>query len=323
MNSKKLNVIMIVCLVLFCVIFGVAAAVRAAELERLDREHEQQQEQQRQEELDNALNDASTTQKNEQTNNSGSNSSNSVETAIDFSSFSSMYTAAEKKLANATNIMSTYTGSAKLSGPTNYGGITVDNETIYFNFERYKNATEQLVKFSVTGDMLDGLFFLDYSTTLYSNSAIYNYYFNQQNPHWQTLSKAEQANKFGWNVNSTFHSATADAIKSSTAVIHDKSTKTYTATAELDCSKACTKASHFFKGVMDSSNPATYQKCKITATIKENGSFSKIRYQETFKISVYNAEYNARIDATVVADYTETFSSVNENAITIYPPTIS
>lgn len=323
MNSKKLNVIMVVCLVLFCVIFGVSAAVRAAELERLDREHDQQQEQQRQEELDKAVGDATTTQKNEQTNNGSSNSSNSVEAAIDFSSFSSMYTAAEKKLANATNIMSVYTGSAKLSGPTNYGGITVSNETIYFNFERYKNASAQLVKFSVTGDMLDGLFYLNYSTTLYSNSAIFNYYFNQQKPAWQTLSKAEQSSKFGWNVNSTFHSATADAVKSSTTVIHDKATKTYTATAELDCSKACTKASYFFKGVMDSSSPATYQSCKITATIKENGSFSKIRYQETFKISVYNEEYNAKIDATVVADYTETFSSVNESTIEIYPPTIS
>ena len=44
-----------------------------------------------------------------------------------------------------------------------------------------------------------------------------------------------------------------------------------------------------------------------------------------FEVEEDNAqeEYNAKIDATVVADYTETFTSVNESTIEIYPPTIS
>ena len=42
MTSKKLNTILIICLILFSVIFGVTAALRQKELDRLDREHDEQ-----------------------------------------------------------------------------------------------------------------------------------------------------------------------------------------------------------------------------------------------------------------------------------------
>ena len=319
MNSKKLNIIMLVSVLLFCLIFGVAAAVRAARLDELDREHDKQQEQQREQANQNAVDDATTTQKNEQAN-TGSNN-NSVQSSIDFSTFSSMYQAAEKKLNNATNIISTITdGSLVISGPTNYGGIYVDETPLLVNFERSRNATQHYTYFQVKGDMLDGMFTLNYTTKLYSDSAVYDYYFNQYEPHWQTISKAAQKDKFGWTTNDTFHTAAAGAVKSSTTVLYDKATRTYTSTAELIPSVACTKASYFLKGVMDATGPAQYVSSKITVKIKDNGSFESIRYQETFKISVYQRTYDARIDATVVADYTEVFSNINDGGVGIAPP---
>lgn len=322
MNSKKLNIIMVVCLILFSVILGISAVLKNALFDQLDKEHDQQQEQQRQEEEDKALEDASTTQKNEQTNSSSSSSSNSTETAIDFSTFSSMYTAAEKKLKNATNLYSKYDGKATISGPTNYGGISIENETVTWRFYRCKNETAQIIWFYTNGPVLDGLFELDYCTELYSDSAIFNYYFTLQDPVWQTLSKTEQARKFGWSVNDTFYSAPTDAIKNSSGVVYDKTSKTYTASAELDCSKASTstRASNFYTGVLDASSQAKIQSCKITATVKENGSFSKIKYQEVFKVTVEYPDYNAKIDATVVTEFTEEFYSVDEQAYKINKP---
>lgn len=323
MNSKKLNIIMLVSVILFCIIFGVAAAVRAARLDELDRLHDQQQEQQREQEEQDAVNNAETTQKNEQSN-SGTNNNNSVQSQIDFSTFTSMYTAAEEKLKNATNVMSEVTnGSLIISGPTNYGGITVESTPLTINFGRYRNATQQRYDFKVFGPMLDGLFVLNYTSILYSESAVYNYYFNQRDTRWQTISKAEQLNKFGWTVNDTFHTAANGGVKNSTTVIYDKTNKTYTASAELNCSKASGRISQFLMGVMDATGPAKYESSKITVTVKENGSFERIRYQEKFKITVYHAGYDARIDATVVADYTEIFTSVNENGIYINKPDMS
>ncbi len=316
---------MIVCIILFSVIFGVAAAVRQAELDRLDKEHDQQQEQERQEEQDKANQDATTTQKNEQANqNPGiNNGSGQVGSQIDFSTFASMYTTAEKNLKNASTIRSTIEGGKiDLSGPTNYGGIRVDHEQLDFKFERGRvgSTGEQLIMFTVSGPMLNGLFVLNYTTELYSNSAVYKYYFNQQKPAVQTISRTAQLEKFGWTINDTIHSAPESAIKSSTDVLYDRISKTYTASADIDVSKSNSKACMFFKGMMSASTQAKYTSCKLTATINENGNFEKIRYQETFEITVYNSEYNAKIDAVVIADYTEVFHSINGDTVSINPP---
>ena len=70
MTSKKLNIILIVFLVLFSVIFGVTAALKQKELDRLDREHDQAVQDAMNQANQEINNNNSTTEKNQNSNRS-------------------------------------------------------------------------------------------------------------------------------------------------------------------------------------------------------------------------------------------------------------
>ena len=68
MTSKKLNIILIVFLVLFAVIFGVTAALKQQELDRLDREHDKAVQDAMNQANQDIYNNNSTTEKNNNSN---------------------------------------------------------------------------------------------------------------------------------------------------------------------------------------------------------------------------------------------------------------
>ena len=110
MTSKTLNIIMLVCLILFSVIFGVAATLKAEEFRRLDEAYEDEVQDNLEKENESILDDLNTQNKNEQINNGSNSTTNSDENntnggVVNFSDFITMFNYAENKLNNSTNIL--------------------------------------------------------------------------------------------------------------------------------------------------------------------------------------------------------------------------
>lgn len=326
MTSKKLSIIMIIFLVLFCIIFGVSATLKQKELERLDREHDQQVQENMDRENQETANDVSTTQKNENANNAGNttSSSNSQVTGgvVNFSNFVEMYAYAEKKLNQSTNIHSIGSGTGIVNGPTSTPGVTLSNETIDLEFNRARNAKQNYFNFHVVGNFLKGLADFDYESAFYTEGSN-SYYFTKgyEGRKWTAMSKASLKEKYRWETNQTFLNISANAIKNST-FYYDKSKGTYIGTADLNVAVACANKKYTLQTAIEALQPCEFISCKITVVCDKYGNFKSIRYQETFKADLYQKEFNSTMYGTISVDYTETFVVTGNGSVQINKPDI-
>lgn len=324
MTSKKLSIIMLIFLVLFCVIFGVSATLRQKELERLDKEHDQQVQENMDRENQQSASDAATTQKNENANNTGNTtSSDSTQITggvVNFSDFASMYSYAEAKLNQSTNIHSIGSGSGTVNGPTSTPGVTLTNETISLNFVRAKNANQNYFDFQVYGEFLNGLADFDYETAFYTEG-INSHFFKRdfEGSSWTAMSKATLKEKYKWETNQTFLTVTKSAIKNST-LYYDKTKGTYTGTAELDVAIACQNKKYTLQTAIEALSPCEFTSCKITVVCDKYGNFKSIRYQENFNATIYQKEFSSTMYSTVSVDYTETFIVTGNGTVKINKP---
>lgn len=323
MTSKTLNKIMLVAALLFCVIFGVSIYIKNERLKRLDDAYDQEMEDKRNQENQSNQDDIDQSNKNNQANN-GNNSSTITDKngqTVDFTNFVSLYGYAEGKLNDATNIQSKATGEGKLSGKVSIGNIKLTNETINIKMERAQNSNQKWFRYTVTGDIRDGLFDLDYTytTETYTKGSQAWLYFNQESQYWSKTSVAGLNDRFGWSTNQTFQIINSSSVKSS-SVIYQQQSNDYKATAELDVSKSSSRAGKFIQGTYGASSPASYKSCKLTVRFDKTGNFKSIQYEETFDVVVYNKANNATINATVTTNYTETFTCIDKSAVTITQP---
>lgn len=326
MTSKTLNKIMLVAALLFCVIFGVSIYIKNERLKRLDDAHDQEWEDKRNQENQSNQDDIDQSNKNNQANN-GINSPTITDKngqTVDFTNFVSLYGYAESKLNDATNIQSKATGEGKLSGKVSIGNITLTNETINIKMERAQNSNQKLFRYTVTGDIRDGVFYLDYTTGTYTKGSQAWLYFNQESQDWSKTSVAGLNDRFGWSTNQTFQIINSSSVKPGSSVIYQQQSDDYKATAELDVSKSSSRAGKFIQGTYGASSPASYKSCKLTVRFDKTGNFKSIQYEETYDVVVYNKKNNATINATVTTNYTETFTCIDKSTVTItQPSTIS
>lgn len=321
MTSKTLNKIMLVAALLFCVIFGVSIYIKNERLKRLDDAHDQEWEDKRNQENQSNQDSIDQTNKNNQANN-GINSPTITDKngqTVDFTNFVSLYGYAESKLNDATNIQSKATGEGKLSGKVSFGNITLTNETINIKIERAQNSNQKWFRYTVTGDIRDGLFYLDYTTETYTKGSQAWLYFNQESQDWSKTSVAGLNDKFGWSTNQTFQIINSSSVKSS-SVIYQQQSDDYKATAELDVSKSSSRAGKFIQGTYGANSPASYKSCKLTVRFDKTGNFKSIQYEEAFDVVVYNKANNVTINATVTTNYTETFTNIDKSPVSIIQP---
>ncbi len=325
MTSKKLSIIMIVFLVLFCVIFGVSATLKQRELERLDREHDRLVQEQMDKQNQDTANDVSTTQKNENANNSGNTTSsgNTQVTGgvVNFSDFAQMYAYAENKLNQSTNIHSAGSGSGYVNGTTSTPGITLKNEFFRLDFTRARNINQNYFNFRVAGNFLSGLVNFDYESAFYTEGSD-SYYFTSgfKGDKWTAMSKQSLKEKYKWETNKTFLIVKPNTVKSST-IYFDKSKGTYTGTAELTTA-ACENKKYTLQTAIEALRPCEFVSCKITVVCDKFGNFKSIRYQETFKADVYQEEHKSTMYSTINVDYTESFMVTGNGSVQINRPNI-
>lgn len=329
MTSKKLNIIVLVCLILFSVIFGVAMAIKRDELRKLDDAYDKQIQDSMDKENQGILDDLNTQNKNEQNNNlnitAGSNtfgSNNIIDNKpVNFTEFVDMYNYAEKKLNAAVNIHSTAYGTGTLSGPTSMSNISIKNEKIAISFERAQNTNQKYFNYHVTGSFTSVPFNLDYQTSLYAEGAMHYLLFNQDANGWQPISESAVQSKFAWDTNKTFHIINKNSVKSS-SLIFDKYSKTYTGIAELNVDVSAKNFSQTLMGAMGAKGPARYKSAKITVVFDQYGNFKSIKLQETFNIDVHSSQYNTTMYATCTTDYTETFNVSGAGTVKITRPSL-
>ena len=312
MTSKTLNKIMIVAAILFCVIFGVSVYIKNERLRRLDEAYDKQMEEQRKNENQNAFDDASQTQKNNQANN-GSNTSS--EKDVDFTDFVSVYSYAENKLNKITYIRSTATGTGTLSGSvTSPLKTNLSNQPISISYERAKNKTQKFFEYHVKGTISAAgtSMPLDYGTSLYKEGATCKEWIShgQDNPRWQPISNSAMQNKYGWDASETFYIINKNSVTSS-SMIYDTTSRTYTGKATLNVKNSTTRMSKLIQGLYDGTAPAQYQSCELTVTFDEHGNFKTIQYEEKFNISIRNEPNKATINATLTTNYVETFHTIS------------
>ncbi len=322
MTSKTLNKIMLVAALLFCVIFGVSIYIKNERLKRLDDAHDQEWEDKRNQENQSNQDNIDQTNKNNQANN-GINSPTITDKngqTVDFTNFVSLYGYAESKLNDATNIQSKATGEGKLSGKVSFGNITLTNETINIKIERAQNSNQKWFRYTVTGDIRDGLFYLDYTTETYTKGSQAWLYFNQESQDWSKTSVAGLNDKFGWSTNQTFQIINSSSVKPGSSVIYQQQSDDYKATAELDVSKSSSRAGKFIQGTYGANSPASYKSCKLTVRFDKTGNFKSIQYEEAFDVVVYNKANNVTINATVTTNYTETFTNIDKSPVSIIQP---
>lgn len=326
MTSKTLNKIMLVAALLFCVIFGVSIYIKNERLKRLDDAHDQEWEDKRNQENQSNLDSIDQFDKNNQANN-GNNSPTITDKngqTVDFTNFVSLYGYAESKLNDATDIRSNATGEGKLSGKVSFGNTTLTNETINIQIERAQNSNQKWFRYTVTGNILNGLFYLDYTTETYTKGSQAWLYFNQESQDWSKTSVAGLNDRFGWSTNQTFQIINSSSVKPGSSVIYQQRSDDYKATAELDVSKSSSRAGKFIQGTYGATSPASYKSCKLTVRFDKTGNFKSIQYEETFDVVVYNKANNATINATVTTNYTETFTNIDNKPVPItQPPKIS
>ena len=326
MTSKKLSIIMIIFLVLFCVIFGVSATLKQKELDRLDKEHDRQVQEQMDKQNQDTANDVSTTQKNENANNAGNTTSsgNTQVTGgvVNFSDFVSMYAYAENKLNKSTNIHSVGSGGGYLNASTSMPGISLNNEVFTLDYVRAQNLNQTYFNFHVIGNFLDGLADFDYESGFYTEGAN-SYYHTRgfEGSKWTAMSKQSLKEKYSWEPNKTFLTVNANAIQSST-LFYDKTKGVYTGTAVLKPEIACVNKKYTLQTAIESLNPCDFSSCKITVVCDKYGNFKSIRYQEIFKANVYQKEFNSTMYATMNVDYTETFIVTGNGSVQINKPNI-
>ncbi|MDY5042133.1 MAG: hypothetical protein SPF07_04115 [Eubacteriales bacterium] len=323
MTSKTLNKIMLVAALLFCVIFGVSIYIKNERLKRLDDAHDQEWEDKRNQENQSNQDSIDQFDKNNQANN-GNNSPTITDKngqTVDFTNFVSLYGYAESKLNDATNIQSKATGEGKLSGKVSFGSnITLTNETINIQIERAQNSNQKWFRYTVKGNILDGLFNLDYTTETYTKGSQAWLYFNQESQDWSKTSVAGLNDRFGWSTNQTFQIINSSSVKPGSSVIYQQRSDDYKATAELDVSKSSSRAGKFIQGTYGATSPASYKSCKLTVRFDKTGNFKSIQYEETFDVVVYNKANNATINATVTTNYTETFTCIDKFTVPITQP---
>ena len=322
MTSKTLNKIMLVAALLFCVIFGVSIYIKNERLKRLDDAHDQEWEDKRNQENQSNQDNIDQTNKNNQANN-GINSPTITDKngqTVDFTNFVSLYGYAESKLNDATNIQSKATGEGKLSGKVSFGNITLTNETINIKIERAQNSNQKWFRYTVTGDIRDGLFYLDYTTGTYTKGSQAWLYFNQESQDWSKTSVAGLNDRFGWSTNQTFQIINSSSVKPGSSVIYQQQSDDYKATAELDVSKSSSRAGKFIQGTYGANSPASYKSCKLTVRFDKTGNFKSIQYEEAFDVVVYNKANNVTINATVTTNYTETFTNIDKSPVSIIQP---
>lgn len=322
MTSKTLNKIMLVAALLFCVIFGVSIYIKNERLKRLDDAHDQEWEDKRNQENQSNQDNIDQTNKNNQANN-GINSPTITDKngqTVDFTNFVSLYGYAESKLNDATNIQSKATGEGKLSGKVSFGNITLTNETINIKIERAQNSNQKWFRYTVTGDIRDGLFYLDYTTETYTKGSQAWLYFNQESQDWSKTSVAGLNDRFGWSTNQTFQIINSSSVKPGSSVIYQQQSDDYKATAELDVSKSSSRAGKFIQGTYGANSPASYKSCKLTVRFDKTGNFKSIQYEEAFDVVVYNKANNVTINATVTTNYTETFTNIDKSPVSIIQP---
>lgn len=312
MTSKTLNKIMIVAAILFCVIFGVSVYIKNERLRRLDEAYDKQMEEQRKNENQNAFDDASQTQKNNQTNN-GSNTSS--EKDVDFTNFVSVYSYAENKLNKITYIRSTATGTGTLSGSvTSPFKTNLSKQPISISYERAKNKTQKFFAYNVKGTISAAgtSMPLNYWTSLYKQGATCKERIahGQDNPRWETISNSGMQEKYGWDVNETFHIINKNSVTSS-SMIFDNTSRTYIGKATLNVKNSTTRMAKLIQGLYDGTAPAQYQSCELTVTFDEHGNFKTIQYQESFNVSIRNEPNDATISAKLTTDYVETFHIIS------------
>lgn len=323
MTSKTLNKIMLVAALLFCVIFGVSIYIKNERLKRLDDAHDQEWEDKRNQENQSNQDSIDQFDKNNQANN-GNNSPTITDKngqTVDFTNFVSLYGYAESKLNDATDIRSNATGEGKLSGKVSFGSnITLTNETINIQIERAQNSNQKWFRYTVKGNILDGLFNLDYTTETYTKGSQAWLYFNQESQDWSKTSVAGLNDRFGWSTNQTFQIINSSSVKPGSSVIYQQRSDDYKATAELDVSKSSSRAGKFIQGTYGATSPASYKSCKLTVRFDKTGNFKSIQYEETFDVVVYNKANNATINATVTTNYTETFTCIDKFTVPITQP---
>lgn len=325
MTSKRLNIIMLVCLILFSIIFGVSATLRAIELKKLDDEYEQNVKDELDKQTQEIQNGLETDSKNEANNNNNTttNSNNNIiGSVVNFSNFLEMYTFSENKLNKSTNILSNGSGSAIINGTTSSSAIKLNNEKVNISFTRAQNSTQKYFTFDISGQLINNFYSLYYKTSVYAEGAIYYIYSNQNNDGWQTISQTAVQEKFNWTTNQTFHVINGNSIKNVETFYYDKYSKTYTGVAELNPNVSAQKLKYTMMGFMNASAPAEFLSSKITVQVDRYGNFKSIRYQDTFKINIYDPENKLTLYATINADYTETFDSTGNKVVHITKPKI-
>lgn len=327
MTAKRMNFLIITCILLFCLVGGFIGVYEYNLSLELDATHDAQTAKEREQHEKDTLNDIKTTSNNETKNDGNtlapSTGGENSTTNVDVSNFNflQMYAHAESKLNASTNIYSKISGSANLSGPTSFGGIKLSNEKVYLTAERAQNANNTYVDFKVTGNLLNGLFALNYESASYSDGASYYWFFNQDKSGWQPSSRTNVYNKLRFETNQTFNEITADSIKKETATMfYNKYDQTYTGTCELIPDVSSSRYAYTLKGIMDGKDKATLSSSKIEVVFDKTGSFKSIRYIDTFRIDVYAKDYDTTMYATISSDYTETFVTIGNRTVSIIKP---
>lgn len=328
MTAKKMNFLIIACVLLFCLVGGFIGVYEYNLSLELDARHDAQTAHDREQYEKNTLDDIKTSSNNE-TKNDGNTLAPSVSTGgnsttnVDVSGFNflQMYNHAESKLNAATNIYSKISGTANLSGPTTFGGIKLSNEKVYMSAERAQNANSSYTDFKVTGNLLNGLFALNYESSSYCDGASYYWYFNQDKIGWQPSSHTNVYNRLRFETNQTFNEITAESIKTETATMfYNKYDQTYTGTCELKPEVSSARYAYTLQGIMDGKDKATISSSKIEVVFDKTGSFKSIRYIDTFRIDVYAKDYDTTMYATISSDYTETFITIGSRTVSIIKP---
>ena len=327
MNSKKLNILIIFCLTLFCFAGGFFGVYKFNQFKALDIAHDMQNASHRQQAEQEALNNIKTQSTNETNNNKNilkPNVTASVsEKSVDVSAFNflEMYTHAEQQLNKATNIYSTIEGKAFLSGPTSRAGISFNNDKATLTAVRAQNSTSKYVDFKVNGTMLDGLFNLDYEAGTYFDGSLYYWFFNQDKQGWLPSSQAFCYDKLRFDTNQTFNIVNASSIKAGTGqIFYNKYEQIYTGSCELIPSVSAARYSYTLQGILDAENKADVVSSKLEVTFDKNGNFKTIRYIDTFKVTIVNDTFNTVFYGTISSDYTETFISIGSRNINIQRP---
>lgn len=326
MTGKKLNILIVISIVLFCLIGGFVGVYNYNKVLELDRAHDLSTSKEREDYEKNTLEDIKTSTNNENKNDGNvlipSKGSSSSQDNVDISQFNfvQMYEHAESKLGKAQNIYSQASGDALLSGPTSFPGIKLNNEKVNFNFTRAKNSFSNYTNFVVSGNLLNGLFNLNYETASYYGGQTYYWYFNQDGG-WKTSSKAKCYEKLRFEPNQTFNDVNANSIKAETATLfYNKYDKTYTGSCELNPSVSGARYAYTLQGVMDGLDKAEIISSKIEVTFDNYGNFKTIRYIDEFKINVYNETFKTTMYATLKSDYTEHFITIGNRNVIIDTP---